>query len=292
MKLVTRRKLCRCCGSRKLELVVQSAPSPLPSYVEGGPEFGNVANDLFVCTKCGHIQNTDVIIPGRVYPRAPVSSDPQRDKVLAELARAILKIGGAGSDATLVDIGSGDGSFLAHLKSSVKKVQGIEPSLAAAKAAEAKGIATLPSLFDAQIASKLRRDGCFADVVTVLSVVHLMDNLQATINCIRYFLKPGGLIVMEAPDALSLFEHKKPAPAGHGRLSFYSLHEWASAFERNRMTLIHAERTGAENGSLLCFARDHAAAGKADDSVKQLLAAEDKAKLNDPATWRAWARKA
>ena len=103
----------------------------------------------------------------------------------------------------LLDIGCGDGAFMARMRQMGWEVTGIEPDLAAAENARKK--------FDLNhIHAGFLEDAGFADnsfdAVTMAHVIeHLPDPIKTIREC-RRILRPGGKLVITTPNSKSLGE--------------------------------------------------------------------------------------
>jgi len=117
---------------------------------------------------------------------------------------------------SLLDIGCGQGLFLAELAAQGLDATGLEPSPAAAARARARGLSV--------IAGELGCDpGRRFDAVSMISVLeHLWDPAEGLRQALR-LLHPGGMLMIEVPDAL------QPVPALTDFFSFEHLSHFTPA---------------------------------------------------------------
>jgi SAM-dependent methyltransferase len=115
--------------------------------------------------------------------------------VLQQRRRALL----GRPPGRILDVGCGDGDFLAGLKRRGWQVSGIEFSDAAAALSRAKGI----DIFQGDLASARFPNGSF-DVVTFWHVLeHIPEPVPVLVEA-RRILRDDGLLVVEVPDSASL----------------------------------------------------------------------------------------
>src|SRR6266404_5120573 len=66
-----RRKDCRLCGGKELELVVPFVPTPIADAFVTKESLGKVQKtfplDLYFCHDCGHVQMLDVVNPELLF---------------------------------------------------------------------------------------------------------------------------------------------------------------------------------------------------------------------------------
>lgn len=103
------------------------------------------------------------------------------------------------SGGRLLDVGCGDGAFLALAHGCGWDVLGLEPDPKAAQAAAQRGMPVL----NGDLARLDGQTGVF-DVITMAHVIeHVHDPVEVLRACHR-LLKPGGLLWVETPNAASL----------------------------------------------------------------------------------------
>lgn len=103
---------------------------------------------------------------------------------------------------TLLDIGAATGSFVAEAKKSGWIASGLEISEYAAAAGRKKGLAIKTGTVDSTDFSPES-----FDVITLWDVFEHFPNPRTALTKINTWLKPGGLLVMNLPDAGSWYAH-------------------------------------------------------------------------------------
>jgi SAM-dependent methyltransferase len=99
----------------------------------------------------------------------------------------------------VLDVGCGDGDFLAALKQRGWEVHGVEPSPAAAALARGKGVA----VHEGELASTDFPAGSF-DVVTFWHVLEHLPEPLVELAAARRLLRDDGLLVVEVPNSASV----------------------------------------------------------------------------------------
>lgn len=128
-----------------------------------------------------------------------------------ERRRAALMYLGSAAPARLLDVGCGDGRFLAAMAQRGWKVSGIDFDANAVEAARTRHgldvrVATIESVVEA---------GETFDVVTASHVIeHVPDPVQFLASC-RRALRPGGRVILKTPNANS-FGARRYGPAWRG----------------------------------------------------------------------------
>jgi SAM-dependent methyltransferase len=144
--------------------------------------------------------------------------------ISSERRRADLMFIDDMAPATLLDVGCGEGSFLAAMAKRGWKVTGVDFDEAAAKAARnAHGLEVHTGTIDTIVAA-----GMTFDVVTASHVIeHVPDPLEFLVQC-RRLLRPGGRVVLRTPNARS-WGHRRYGRAWRGLEPPRHLHIFTSA---------------------------------------------------------------
>jgi SAM-dependent methyltransferase len=101
--------------------------------------------------------------------------------------------------ARIVEVGAGDGRFVARLRAAGFDASGIEPSASAAEAARARGAPVSEAALEEASFERESLDGA----VAWHSLEHL-DDPRTAVGRMRAWLRPGGTIVVACPNLASL----------------------------------------------------------------------------------------
>ncbi len=170
-------------------------------YYTHAPDAGAGASRLRVQVRAAVLDRTlgyDLAhaagAPGR-QARLLARLPPIRELVQGEVAYLPAAPG-----ALVLDVGCGDGRFLALMRDLGWRVRGVEPDPAAAVVARSHvgDVVAVASLEDAGL------EDVSADAITLNHVVEHLPDPVATLRECRRILRPGGLLVVRTPNARSL----------------------------------------------------------------------------------------
>jgi SAM-dependent methyltransferase len=193
--------VCRLCGAARiarLGVIPDSdyfAGKVLPHALDGG--------SLWRCTSCQSMFRHPVLTPAaylNLYADGVAEAwsvgHGRRDLEIVRRLIAQHSVSGR-----VLDVGCGSGGFLASLPASVKKY-GVEPSVAAARAATGLGVAIL-----GQTPQDLPAQAQF-DVITIIDVIeHVVDPAQ-TLDQLLPHLAPGGCLIVGTGDPTNTSWHR------------------------------------------------------------------------------------
>lgn len=174
--------------------------------VASDPAFGGAVTRLALCPACGTACSLGPPPPAEDSHETAYYSPTKgiADRVIEPLRRLagrdrLRALADLAPDDSVLEIGSGDGSFLAALGADGRRVAGIEPSAGARRIAAASGVESFAGgIEDAGIEA-----GAWGAVIAWHSLEHLEDPGAALLRA-REWLVPGGLIVVAVPNRASL----------------------------------------------------------------------------------------
>lgn len=184
---------CRLCGDRRVRCLGAIpdcdyfAGRVLPRPIDGGC--------LWACDACRSMFRHPVLPAGAYLElyAAGAAEEWRADAGRHDLATIRAIIAPRACPAGVLDVGCGAGEFLLTLPAGMPKY-GVEPSLAAAAAARARGVPILARTL-AQLAPEAR-----FDVITMIDVVeHVADPGELLSQALRH-LVPGGSLIIATGD--------------------------------------------------------------------------------------------
>jgi SAM-dependent methyltransferase len=271
---------CRSCGRRGLSRILSLGRTPLANALLTEDQLGEHKAtwplELARCPDCSLVQITETVPPElmfRDYAYFSSFSDTmvQHAKQIALwlTAAEVLNEG-----SLVVEVASNDGYLLQWYQRAGVPVLGIEPARNIARVAEdEKGIRTISEFFGRELAAQLAASGQQADVIHANNVLAHVPDLNGVVAGFKTLLKPGGVVVVEAPYLRDLIEHVEFDTIYHEHLCYFSLTALDQLFRRHGLVIAEAECLPIHGGSLRIFAR-HAGTFAVGESVRTLLEAE------------------
>jgi SAM-dependent methyltransferase len=167
---------------------------------------GRAAFELWRCERCGSAATIgDAPDHGALYESGTYA--PARgslEPVLAPLRRLAERdrmrfVAGLERGATVLEVGAGDGGFVARMRAAGLDAWGVDPSPAACAAAAAAGVEVSNAGIDDAEAAPASQDA----VVLWHALEHL-DDPAAAIDRVAGWLRPGGVAVVAVPNLAGL----------------------------------------------------------------------------------------
>lgn len=182
---------CRYCGAE--------LPAPLESYQP----------PVAACGRCGLYWLMQPPGDGGKPAAPPTSGSPDPTEPNRETEAELLKLRGSLPDfppgASVLDVGSADGAWLASLARSGYAAHGIEPSERLVEVGRARGIDGLHAgRFDAKGIPPALRDRTF-DLISFRESLYYMSDLGACFELVRKLLNPHGKLYIKSHVADSAY---------------------------------------------------------------------------------------
>jgi SAM-dependent methyltransferase len=281
---------CLLCGSATaLEDVLALRPTPpanaLAPTAEEARHAPRFPLRLVRCSACTHVQLADLVDRDLLFRdyRYATGAAPGLVRHYAALARTLVARHRLPPGATVVEIGSNDGTLLRAFAAAGLRVLGVDPAADLARQAEASGVPTHATHFDARVAEKILAEQGPADLVLANNVLAHVGDLGSTLRGIRLLLKPTAHAVVEVAHLLPMALGGMYEFVYHEHMSYFSLHALRTAAEREGLCVADVEEIPTQGGSLRCRLRPADAVRPADvaPAVGQLLRREEAAGVVD-----------
>jgi 2-polyprenyl-3-methyl-5-hydroxy-6-metoxy-1,4-benzoquinol methylase len=191
--------MCETCSSAYLDPRPTTATAPLAyvSYWDSRPSSSppsSLVRRMRVALRNGYLNSRYgySLRPSSALGPFLMPVLPHRRRMADELVRQLHHVPGGGR---LLDVGAGDGSFVAMMRRSGWQAEGVEPSRDGVRIAAASGVELHPGVFpdDLQLAP------ASLDAMTFRLVLeHLPDPVTA-LTAARQALRPGGTLWIATP---------------------------------------------------------------------------------------------
>jgi hypothetical protein len=159
-----------------------------------------------------------------------------------------------GANSQVVEIASNDGYLLQYFKEKDVPVLGIEPAANVADAAIQKGIPTIVKFFGVQTARELNEEGRRADLLIGNNVLAHVPDLNDFVEGMKLFLSADGIITMEFPHLMRLFEDNQFDTIYHEHFSYFSFLTVRKVFAEHGLRVFDVNEIPTHGGSLRIYA--------------------------------------
>lgn len=290
---------CRLCAALLPDAVLDLGSAPLANAYVRAEDLGQAEPyyplRLFLCPDCGLVQleptaSSEAIFTSYQYFSSYSTTLLHHSRLFAE---SVVERLGLRAGDQVVEVASNDGYLLQYFQAAGLDVLGIEPACNVAAVAVERGIPTIPRFFSAEVASELVRAGRAPRLVVANNVVAHVPDLNDFVSGLGMLLAPGATLTLEFHHLLSLVEGGQFDTIYHEHFQYFSLASITKALERHGLHVVDVEELTTQGGSLRVYARQAGHGPAAPNSaVSSILAREAAARLTDPGTYHALARRA
>lgn len=193
---------CNACGSLLLADGLDFGTQPIANQLLDSPKVSSLTTRLAVtiCRECALIQLVESTDPSIFYTNYATPSswkaEPHAERLITELEERLPK------NSRILEVGANDGKFLLNLAASGwTDLIGLEPTANTAESCRSLGFEVIESALTSSFGAELvKKHGQWDCVITRQVLEHISD-LQDFVNALRMLVKPGGLLIVEVPDA-------------------------------------------------------------------------------------------
>lgn len=269
---------CRACQKPDLATIIAFGETPLADRLLTAAQLEQpelkAPLTLAFCPNCALVQIRETVDPKVLfYAEYPYFSSVSK-ALLAHFRASALDLLAArplNAQSLVVEAASNDGYMLKNFAEHGIPVQGIDPSLAPAQAAQKAGIPTLETFFNLDLAKEFRAQDRLADLFLANNVLAHVPDLNGFVEGIKTLLKPTGMAVIEVPYVVDLVEHCEFDTIYHQHLCYFSVTALDKLFRSHDLYLNKVVQTTIHGGSLRLFVEPEEAVTA---SVQELLQAE------------------
>jgi 2-polyprenyl-3-methyl-5-hydroxy-6-metoxy-1,4-benzoquinol methylase len=238
--------------------------------------------DLYMCNKCYHVQQLDVVNPDILwkdftYQSGQGAGIPEHFENIANLIHTSFL---SSEKSFIIDIGSNDGLLLSNFIKHGHRVLGIDPAADIAQKATENGIFTIPNYLTIPLAQDILVNYGKANVVCMFNAFAHVDNLHDILESIKIMLSNDGIFIFESQYLLDIIQKNLIATIFHEHISHHSLISLIPFFESHDLQLIDVKRIPIQHGSIIGFVKFKNSNNNISKAVDNLLSLEKKFKLN------------
>ncbi len=251
---------CRFCSNALNHTFADLGVSPLAnSYLKEEQLLGMepfFPLRVYVCDNCHLVQLPELQSPETIFDDYAYFSSYSDSwlKHARDYTESMIQRFGFDANSNVVEIASNDGYLLQYFKERKIPVLGIEPAENVAAAAVEKGIPTIVKFFGVQTAKELVAEGKHADLLIGNNVLAHVPDLNDFVKGMKLFLSADGLITMEFPHLMRLFEENQFDTIYHEHFSYFSFLTVRSVFASHGLNIFDVEELSTHGGSLRIYA--------------------------------------
>jgi SAM-dependent methyltransferase len=191
------------------------------------------------------------------------------------------------SEKSVLDIGSNDGTQLKHFKALGYDILGVESSKTTAKIATDAGINTVNEFFNLDLVKKLDRK---FDIINAAGVFFHLEELHSVTDGIKAALKDDGVFIVQFLYMKNIVENLAFDQIYHEHLLYYTLKTIEVLLNRHGLSMFDAYVDPIHGGSVIGYIT-HTGKKTPSEKLQTLRKEEDKAKMNDFATYLEFAER-
>ncbi len=241
------------------------------------------------CTTCNMVQLTELIDKERLFhdQYAYFSSiSTHMAEHFRALASEVKQNYLTTNNPFVLEIGSNDGILLRHFVDDTLRHLGVEPSANVAKAAKDRGIQTMCTFFDEDVAQKIRDKYGPADVVLGTNVMCHIADIHTVVRGIELLLKPDGVLIFEDPYIGDIIQKTAYDQIYDEHVFYFSVASLNNLFSQYGMTIIDISPQEVHGGSMR-YTVARKATRPVNRSVYEQKAVEDRLGLGRSETYAA-----
>lgn len=271
------RTTCRICGGRDLVRILDLGVMPLANAFlreaeirKPEPKFPLV---VYFCNTCSLLQLLDVVNPKILfgeYDYITSASKPLADHFVKTANDLVSKFS-IEKDDLVLEIGGNDGVLLSAIKDKCR-VLNVEPAKNIAELSRNRGIDTITSFFDAEVAKDILKKYGFAKLVVANNVMAHIDDIKDVFSGIKALIGEGGVFVFEVHWVGNLINEGGFDQIYHEHLCYHSLHDLKYLAEDLGLKVFDIQTIPIHGESMRVFMSKNI---PVKGSVKEFLARED-----------------
>jgi hypothetical protein len=251
---------CRNCNSKNMHSMIDLGSAPASNaYVKVSElQSSEVYTPLkvLICDNCKLVQTrdyfkeNDLFTDEYAYLSSASNAWLEHCSKYCKMITNKLKLD---TSSQVCEVASNDGYLLTNFLDLGINCFGIEPTTAAAKIGQKKGIPTIIDFLGESTAHKIVKDKGKSDLIIGNNVFAHVPDIRDFTKGLKILLKDEGSITLEFPHVLSLLEHNQFDTIYHEHFSYHSLIGCQNIFDNEDLLIYDVEKLDTHGGSLRLF---------------------------------------
>jgi 2-polyprenyl-3-methyl-5-hydroxy-6-metoxy-1,4-benzoquinol methylase len=287
-------RVCRGCGARELETVLDLGLQPLANELLPHADSPDARFPLHlrICPSCGLGQVGEFVLPERIFSDYPYLSSVSTSWVAharAYAARMKDELGLNG-ESLVIEVASNDGYLLREFLALGVPVLGVEPAANVATIARASGVETLTEFFGLETAEAIVAEHGRPRLVVANNVMAHVPDLDDFVSGLAALCDANTVVTVENPSFVTLLADTQFDTIYHEHFSYLSAHAVARVVAKHGLELVSVEPLTTHGGSYR-YTIVQQGAREPDESVDAAIEQELLDGLLSPAIWAAFAER-
>jgi len=256
---------CRVCGRDDWLDVISFGSVPLANGfldpADRDREEPTFPLDVVACRGCWlmglrHVVDPEVLFSHYVY----VSSDSDlMRRHMRHIVELCVDRAGLAAGDLVVELGSNVGTQLGMFADAGMRVTGVDPARNLVEVANERGIDSIPDFFGPEVAGAIARENGPARLVLGRQCFAHIPDVHNILKGVDAVLAPDGVLAIEVPYLVDLFDRNEFDTIYHEHASYYSVGTLNHLFAAHGLRVVDVERVAVHGGSIVVFAARDAA---------------------------------
>lgn len=284
-------KICRSCGSKKLNKILSLGEQYLSDFVKGDRKPSKFPLELIICNECSLVQLHHTVSQSMLYTKRYGYKSGMNNTMQKELKKIVdksMEKALKGKEKIIaVDIGANDGTLLSNYPKSIFRV-GIEPIKKFAKECRENADIVINDFFN--IASYKKKVGNKkAKIITVISCFYDMEDPNEFLSGVAEILDRKGVLTIQQNYLVGMLEQNAFDNIVHEHLEYYSLYSLEKLLAKHSLEIFDVELSSINGGSFRTYIC-HTEERKQLQSVYKLREKEKKLQLMNKKIYTTFAK--
>jgi len=274
---------CRFCNNELIHEVIDLVNAPPSNSYITKDKLNNLEVfyplKVFICDRCLLVQideykkSEEIFSDNYAYYSSFSSSWLEHSKKYSEMIIEKLQLN---SNSFVTEIASNDGYLLQYFVQKNIPCLGIEPTTNTALEAEKKGVKSLVTFFNSELAYTIQE----SDLIIGNNVLAHVPDINDFVKGLKIALKPKGTITMEFPHILNLIKFGQFDTIYHEHYSYLSLLTVIEIFKTYGLCVYDVDEIETHGGSIRIYATHDSIGIKTSGKVVDLLFKESQYNLH------------